>query len=368
MRGESMRGISAVLIGMFIAVAGAFGQAGGVASISGIVHDPSGLPVANAKVVISSKSKGEIRAIQTNEAGVFSAPALVPGPGYQVTVTAPGFAQNNLQDIDLQVGQALSLAPNLTVAQNAESMDVSATAVMIDDRKTDVSQVIGNDQIDNLPINGRRVDSFVLLTPGVTNDSTFGLLSFRGVAGNNTFLLDGNDNTEQFYNENGGRTRIQSQLSQDAVQEFQVVSDNYSAEYGRAMGGVVNTVTKSGTNDLHGSGFYYFRSTGFDARDPFAAFNPAEKRVEGGGVLGGAIIKNKLFYLLTGDSPTGSFRWWTAMSRPLLSTLPHKASSAAPYPRPPLSATPSTASCRASSVRSRAPTITISPLASSTTN
>jgi outer membrane receptor protein involved in Fe transport len=97
-----------------------------------------------------------------------------------------------------------------------------------------------------LPINGRRVDSFVLNTPGVTNDATFGLLTFRGVAGNNSFLLDGNDNTEQFYDENAGRTRIQSQISADAVQEFEVVSANFSAEYGRAMGGVVNTVTKSG--------------------------------------------------------------------------------------------------------------------------
>ncbi len=124
----------------------------------------------------------------------------------------------------------------------------------------------------NLPINGRRVDSFVLLVPGVTNDATFGLLTFRGVAGNNSFLLDGNDNTEQFYDENAGRTRIQSQISADAVQEFQVVSANFSAEYGRAMGGVVNTVTKSGTNEVHGSAFYFLRSTGFDARDPYSTF------------------------------------------------------------------------------------------------
>ena len=122
----------------------------------------------------------------------------------------------------------------------------------------------------SLPINGRRVDSFVLLTPGVTNDATFGLLTFRGVAGNNSFLLDGNDNTEQFYDENAGRTRIQSQVSADAVQEFQVVSANFSAEYGRAMGGVVNTVTKSGGNAVHGSAFYFLRSTGFDAHDPYA--------------------------------------------------------------------------------------------------
>ena len=133
----------------------------------------------------------------------------------------------------------------------------------------------------NLPINGRRVDSFVLNTPGVTNDATFGLLTFRGVAGNNSFLLDGNDNTEQFYDENAGRTRIQSQISADAVQEFEVVSTNFSAEYGRAMGGVVNTVTKSGTNEIHGSAFYFLRSTGFDAHDPFSTFNPTEHRDPG---------------------------------------------------------------------------------------
>ncbi len=132
-------------------------------------------------------------------------------------------------------------------------MEVTTAAALIDDTKTDVSQVVGTREIMDLPINGRRVDSFVLNTPGVTNDATFGLLTFRGVAGNNSFLLDGNDNTEQFYDENAGRTRIQSQISADAVEEFQVVSANFSAEYGRAMGGVVNTVTKSGGNAVHGT-------------------------------------------------------------------------------------------------------------------
>ncbi len=159
----------------------------------------------------------------------------------------------------------------------------------------------------DLPINGRRVDSFVLNTPGVTNDATFGLLTFRGVAGNNSFLLDGNDNTEQFYDENAGRTRIQSQVSADAVEEFQVVSANVSAEYGRAMGGVVNTVTKSGGNAVHGTAFYFLRSTGFDAHDPYSAFNPTEHRVQTGGTVGGAIIKNKLFYFLSTDITRRNF-------------------------------------------------------------
>lgn len=278
-----------------------------MAGISGTVYDPSGAVVPNAQVVISTNSKGQLRAVTTNESGVFSAPALLPGSGYDVAVTAAGFSKYELQNVDLQVGQNVALEVRLVVAQGATQVEVSAAAPLIDDTKNDVSQVINSQEISNLPINGRRVDSFVLLTPGVSNDATFGLLTFRGVAGNNSFLLDGNDNTEQFYDENAGRTRIQSQISQDAVQEFQVVSANFSAEYGRAMGGVVNTVTKSGSNDVHGSAFYYFRSTGFDARDAFASFNPSEHRIQGGGTVGGPIIKNKLFYFLSTDITRRNF-------------------------------------------------------------
>jgi len=299
-----------------IASACAFAQAvGGSAGISGVVKDPSGSAVPNAKVVISSASQGTLRSLETNSAGAFAAPALTPGPGYQVSVTAAGFAAYDLKDINLEVGQNLNLNVPLTVGQTSTTIDVVGAAELLDDTKADVSTVVDNKQIQELPVNGRRVDSFVLLTPGVSNDATFGLLTFRGVAGNNSFLIDGNDNTEQFYDEDAGRTRIQSQISQDAVQEFQVVSDDYSAEYGRAMGGVVNTVTKSGTNQIHGTGFYYFRSTGFDAADTFATLNelnsagvsvptrinPPEKRVEGGGTIGGALIKDKLFWLLNGD-------------------------------------------------------------------
>jgi hypothetical protein len=284
-----------------------FAQSGGVAGISGTIHDPSGAVVPNAKVVITSASQGEVRSIVANSSGVFSAPSLIPGPGYSVSVTATGFAQNDVKDIDLQVGQNLNLNIALTVGQSVTAVNVTGAAELIDDAKTDVSQVVGTNDIMNLPINGRRVDSFVLNTPGVTNDATFGLLSFRGVAGNNSFLLDGNDNTEQFYDENAGRTRIQSQVSADAVEEFQVVSANVSAEYGRAMGGVMNTVTKSGGNDIHGTAFYFLRSTGFDAHDPYSAFNPTEHRVQTGGTFGGAIIKNKLFYFLSDDNTRRNF-------------------------------------------------------------
>jgi outer membrane receptor protein involved in Fe transport len=281
--------------------------AGGVAGISGEVRDASGSVVPKAKVVISSELRGSVRTLETNGAGIFAAPGLVPDAGYKVTVTAPGFAVYEAKDIDLQVGQNLNLAISLAVGQTTTSVDVTAAAQLLDDTKTDVSQVVSSREIMDLPINGRRVDSFVLNTAGVTNDATFGLLTFRGVAGNNSFLLDGNDNTEQFYDENAGRTRIQSQISADAVEEFEVVSTDFSAEYGRAMGGVVNTVTKSGANELHGSVFYFLRSTGFDAHDPYSAFNPTEHRIQVGATVGGAIIKNKLFYFLSDDNTRRNF-------------------------------------------------------------
>lgn len=290
----------AILATLFLLLsASVFAQsAAGLAGISGLVHDQSGAVVPNAKVVISSEAQGTIRTLTTNDSGLFSAPALTPASGYRVSVDAPGFAAYNASNLTLQVGQNMDLHITLSVATSSTQVDVSAAAPLVEDTKTDVSGVVTTQAIQDLPINGRRVDSFVLLMPGVTNDGTFGLLTFRGVAGQNSFLVDGIDTTEQFYNENAGRTRIAAQISQDAVQEFQVVSSNYSAEYGRAMGGIVNTVTRSGSNAFHGTGYTFYRSTGFDARDPFATFVPSEKRWQNGGSLGGRLIKDKLFFFL----------------------------------------------------------------------
>lgn len=141
-----------------------------------------------------------------------------------MTVTAAGFSTYEADSLVLSVGQNLALHIAMTVGSSVTQVEVSTTAAMVEDTKSDVSTAVDSRAIQDLPINGRCVDSFVLLTPSVTNDATFGLLTFRGVAGNNSFLIDGNDNTEQFYD------------------EFQVVSTDYSAEYGRAMGGAVNRV------------------------------------------------------------------------------------------------------------------------------
>jgi hypothetical protein len=233
----------------------------------------------------------------TTEAGVFSAPSLVPSSGYGLTVTMQGFTKWEARDFEILVGQTLTFKVNLQLAGAATQVVVTGEAPLVEDTKSGVSQVVEQAQIDNLPINGRRADTFVLVTPAVTSDGTFGLVSFRGIAGGNAFLTDGNDTTQGFYNENAGRTRISTQISQDAVQEFQVLSNGFSAEFGRAWGGVINTVTRSGNNSVHGTAYWFFRNRTLNATDRYAnGVNPPEWRHQAGASLGGPIKKDKLFY------------------------------------------------------------------------
>lgn len=295
----------------------------GLGAISGTVHDASGASIAGAQVVISNETNGVRRTLTTNEAGVFTAPSLQPAAGYTVTITKPGFATYTAKDIQVAVGRDVNLDVTLSIATGSTQIDVTADPPVVDSTRTDVSQIVNERQIQDLPINGRRVDSFVLLAPAVVPDGTFGLLSFRGIAGGNNFLTDGNDTTQTYYNENAGRTRIQSQIAQDAVQEFQVVSDNFSAEFGQAMGGVVNTVTRSGSNTLHGTAYWFFRNQDFNARDPFATINPQETRHQFGASIGGDIVKDKLFYFFNYEGVRRDFPLLasiTAPGNPLFST------------------------------------------------
>lgn len=300
------RKLPAILL-FFAFVCAAFAQQAGVGSISGVVQDATGAVIPAAKVTVANESKGITRALETNQDGIFLAPSLVPAAGYSVKVEATGFAPYERKDIQLLVGQQLNLNVQVAVSAAAQTVEVTSGAPLVETTKTGISQVVNTDQIDNLPINGRRVDSFVLLTPGVTNDGQFGLVSFRGVAGGNTYLTDGNDTTNQFYNENAGRTRISSQISQDAVQEFQVLSNGYSAEYGRAIGGVVNTVTRSGSNEVHGTGYWFFRNRSLNARDPYSSINPPEWRHQFGASVGGPMVKDKLFYFFNAEFTRRNF-------------------------------------------------------------
>src|SRR5215472_7471001 len=259
-----------VAIALSLFSGAAFAQtSGGVSGLTGIVTDSSGAVIPNAQVVVDNPRLGIHRQFTTTNGGVFNAPSLVPSSGYEVTINAAGFAPFEDRNVTILVGQDVNIAATLQVEQASARVEVTENAPVVE-IKTEVSQNVTQKQIDDLPINGRRVDSFVLLTPGVAPDGTSGLLSFRGIPGGNNFMTDGNDTTEQFYNENAGRTRVPTQISQDAVQEFQVLSSAYSAEFGRALGGVVNTVTRSGSNQVHGTGFWFFRNRTLNAKDRYA--------------------------------------------------------------------------------------------------
>lgn len=288
----------------------------GLGAISGTVRDKVGGVIPEAEVLIENQSKGIRRQSLTNQVGAFSAPSLTPGSGYSVIVSRSGFAKHEVRDLELAVGQNLILDLSLSVAGVMVEIEVETTAPLTEPTRMDVAQVINSSQIQNLPINGRRVDTFVLLAPGVTPDGNFGLLSFRGIAGGNTFLTDGNDTTNQYFNENAGRTRIPTQLSQDAVQEFQVLIDGYSAEFGRASGGVVNTVTRSGSNLTNGTAYWFFRNQNFNARDPFATVNPPETRHQGGVSLGGPLRRGKLFYFVNGETTRRDFPLFASLTSP----------------------------------------------------
>jgi hypothetical protein len=304
-----MRKALALSICALAFVAGAYAQAtAGLGSVSGTVRDASGAVIPGATVVVANDGKGIKRTMNSTDAGVFAAPALTPSSGYSITVTKQGFSTYEIKDFEVLVGQNVDFKVGLAVGSATTKVDVTAEAPMVEDTKTGVTSTVGTDQIDNLPINGRRVDSYVLLTPAVTNDGEFGLLSFRGIAAGNAFLTDGNDTTNSFYNENAGRTRIGSQISQDAVQEFQVLSNGFSAEFGRAMGGVINTVTKSGQNDVHGTGYWFFRNRTLEATDRYAnGLKAPEWRHTAGGSVGGAIKKDKLFYFANFDYTNRNF-------------------------------------------------------------
>jgi len=304
-----MRKVLALSICALVFVAGAYAQAtAGLGSVSGTVRDATGAVIPGATVVVANEGMGIRRNLNTTDAGIFAAPALTPASGYTLTVTKQGFANYEVKSFTILVGQNVDFRVGLQIGAATTKVDVSAEAPLVEDTRTGVTSTVGSDQIDNLPINGRRVDSFVLLTPAVTNDGEFGLISFRGIAAGNAFLTDGNDTTNSFYNENAGRTRIGSQLSQDAVQEFQVLSNGFSAEFGRAMGGVINTVTKSGGNDLHGTGYWFFRNRTLEATDRYAnGLKAPEYRHTAGASAGGALKKDKLFYFANFDYTNRNF-------------------------------------------------------------
>ena len=290
-------------------------------AISGTVTDPNGAVVPNAAVSVKNEGTNKETTTTTDSEGRFRATQLTPG-SYVVAINASGFGAFTQPSVVVEVGRTTSLDIPLSVGDaGTAQVDVTAEVPIINTQQQDFSSNINQTSINGLPINGRRWSNFALLTPGAVPDGAFGLISFRGVSGllnNNT--VDGGDNNQAFFSEERGRTRIPYVISQASIREFQVNTSNYSAEYGRAAGGVVNAVTKSGTNDFHGTVFFYDRDNKWGSRNAFSfqtistptgnqviGLKPKDQRFQYGGAIGGPIVKDKLFFFFSYDQQKQDF-------------------------------------------------------------
>ena len=238
----------------------AFAQAtAGTSSITGQITDQTGAVMPGVEITVRNVGTNVARTVASNDAGRYDVVALQPGE-YEVTAARSGFQTLVRKGVNIAVGQKAVVDIPMSVSATVETVTVTGDTPVVDSSKTEVSSVINLKDMLNLPLNGRRWDFFVLTTPGAATDGLFGLISFRGISGlYNNNMIDGMDNNQAFFSEAKGRTRLAYGVSMEAIQEYQVGTSNFSAEYGRSAGGIVNAVTKGGGNNLHGTFFYLMR-------------------------------------------------------------------------------------------------------------
>src|SRR5947207_3301615 len=246
----------------------ALGQSTTTGAIGGTVTNPNKELVPGASVSAKNIGTNKEAVAATDDQGRFRIVNLEPGT-YTVTINSAGFSPYAQEKVIVEVGLVTDINATLSVGPvQGGTVEITSEAPVINTSQQDFSSNMNQTSINELPINGQRWSNFALLAPGTVPDGNFGLISFRGISGllnNNT--VDGGDNKQAFFSEERGRTRLSYTTSQAAIREFQINTSNFSAEYGRSAGGVVNAVTKSGTNTIHGSGFYYQRNAKWGARN-----------------------------------------------------------------------------------------------------
>jgi len=278
------------------------------ATLSGNVTDPQGLAVRGAKVTVTLLATGAARTVNVDDAGHYTIVGLVPGL-YKFRVEAGNFAPYENPSLQLTVGEQATFNAKLELGTQTQVVTVTTETAPVEVTRSESSQTVDERQINNLPINGRNYINFTLINSQTTRDvsPTIGPAPNSGLnisgarARSNMVSVDGADAVDNSVN------GIRSTVSQEDVQEFQMILSNYNAEYGRATGGVVNIVTKSGTNDFHGDVFGYLRNKSFQARNPFSGevdpstgdlipVKQAYTRVQAGTAFGGTLKKDKTFY------------------------------------------------------------------------
>jgi len=274
-------------------------------SISGTVTDPSGAVVANAVIILRNANTGLERRVQANTTGAYEFIAVPGGENYSVRVEAPGFTAAVQSGIKLEVNQKYRADFKLAVGAITATIEVSGAITQVDTTSTQLGDVIGEKKITSLPLNGRSYLDLLGLQAGVVPVMSEGGNAERPVSGNqssgqlsvngqressNSFLVNGGDVEESVYN---GASIVPTL---DSIQEFRLLTNTFNAEYGRFSGGIVNVVTKSGTNDIHGSVYEFLRNEKLDARSYFDPVRGDFKRNQFGGTLGFPVVKNKLFF------------------------------------------------------------------------
>ncbi len=276
----------------------AFAQGAATGDLHVSVKDAKGNVVTNATVTVRDVAKALERAGSSDGQGGYSVRQLAPG-NYSVIVDAPGFAKAEATGVAITVGEMAELPVTISVAGGKEVVEVNAQAEIVETSRSSTTDTIGERRIDNLPINGRNYIQFTLTDSQVQRDNAPNLgaaptsgLNMSGQRGRSNLVnVDGADATDNSTN------GVRSTVSQEAVQEFQIITNNYAAEYGRASGGVVNIITRSGSNDFHGDVYGYLRDRDFQAVNPFSTTpNPAYTRVQAGVAFGGPIKKDKTYY------------------------------------------------------------------------
>ena len=276
-------------------------QAVSIASVTGRVVDPSGAVVVGAQLKMTDVDTNEVHVTATGADGLYSFPSLAIGP-YTLDVSAQGFETYEQRGLKLQVNDALQINVSLKLGAVSQKVEVQADATMVQTQQNMVSQVMDQQRVVELPLNGRDPTQLIIISGGAVNHSdgtntgnksfyTSQSISIAGSAGNTTnYLLDGGDNMDSF-------TNVNMPLPfPDAMAEFSVETSVLPARNGLHPGGLVNVVTKSGSNDWHGDVFEFVRNGDVNALNYFAVAQDSLKRNQFGGTFGGHIIRNKLFF------------------------------------------------------------------------
>ena len=311
MRPAKNIGLSLFLVLLALTPFAAFAQSSN-GSISGTITDDTGAAIPGVTVTATNVATGVARTDVSNSTGHYEMPPLMPGT-YRVGAELSGFQAVKRDNVVVNVGTVVTLDFRMK-AGVSETVTVSASAPLVETTRSQVSSVVNEKSIENLPVNGRNFIDFVLTTPGVVRDPRGGDISFAGQRGTlNSIVVDGADNNNTFFGQSLGRTgsgRAPYQFSQDAVKEFQVNNNAYSAEYGRAGGAVINVVTKSGTNQFDGTAFDFYRDKKYRANDYLNVIRNAAPSPyhfnQYGGSLGGPIVQDKHFFFANIDAQRNS--------------------------------------------------------------